>query len=88
MIQLVDLCAQSFEEALGVSPDEDADMAMVVSLPAGAVKARSPLDPAPAAFDNVHQFFQIDLAGVAPRGLQQGAVGGAEVDAFLRASCR
>src|SRR5208282_2214756 len=41
-------------------------------------------NPCAAAFEDVVQLFQIDLAGVAAGGLEEGAVGGAEIDAFLR----
>src|SRR5579859_1231434 len=49
----------------------------------GGCSWRSSLNACAAAFDDVHQLFEVDLAGVAAGGLEECAVGGAEVDAFL-----
>ena len=48
-----------------------------------AVKSELPLDSGAAAFHYVQDFVEGHLGGVAAGGLEEGAVGGAEVDAFF-----
>src|SRR5689334_3080148 len=43
----------------------------------------SPFDPRAAPLEDVGQLVEVDLAGVASGGLEEGAVGGAEVYAIL-----
>src|SRR5438270_10239654 len=43
----------------------------------------STFDAGASALENMHEFVEVDLTGVAPGSLEEGAVGGAEVYTFL-----